>query len=31
MPNSLFVCAVVKIVGIVCVINYIFVPLQKNF
>ena len=31
MPNSLFVCAVLKIVGIVCIFNNIFVPLQKKF
>lgn len=31
MPNSLFVCANVKILGIVCIINNIFVPLQKKF
>lgn len=30
MPNSLFVCAVVKILGIVCIFDYIFVPLQRN-
>jgi hypothetical protein len=31
MPNSLFVCAVVKILGIVCDFDNIFVPLQKKF
>lgn len=31
MPNSLFLCAVVKILGIVCDFDNIFVPLQKKF
>lgn len=30
MPNSLFLCAVVKILGIVCDFDNIFVPLQKK-
>ena len=30
MPNSLFVCAIVKILGIVCDFGNIFVPLQKK-
>ena len=30
MPNSLFLSAIVQILGIACVFNNIFVPLQRN-